>query len=149
MKHIERHHSRYTPAQLFDLVADIERYPDFLPWMIAARITGRKDQTMFVELTMGTFFLRKQFSTTALLQRPHRMQINSKDPMFERFEHIWTFDPAAAGGTDVEYRVDFEFRSRILQALAETSFAERTKTIMTAYMRWAEHNYGSPMLSRQ
>ena len=77
------------------------------------------------------------------------MQINSKDPMFERFEHIWTFDPAAAGGTDVEYRVDFEVRSRILQALAETSFAERTKTIMTAYMRWAEHNYGSPMLSRQ
>ena len=97
MKHIERHHSRYTPAQLFDLVADVERYPDFVPWVVAARVYGRRDSTLLVEMTMGTSFLHKRFTATALLDRPHRVDVNSHDPAFERFEHIWTFEPAAEG----------------------------------------------------
>ena len=60
---------------------------------------------------MGTSFLRKQFTTKALLDRPHRVEINSYDPMFERFEQIWTFEPAAEGGTNIEYRVDIRFKS--------------------------------------
>ena len=139
MKHIERHYSRHTPAQLFDLVVDVEQYPDFLPWVIAARVTGRRDQTMLVEMTMGTSLLHKQFTTVALLDRPHRMEINSYDPIFERFEQIWTFEPAADGGTNVEYRVDVRFQSDILQALIGASFVERSKTMVSAYMRRADH----------
>jgi coenzyme Q-binding protein COQ10 len=144
MKHIERHHSRYTPAQLFDLVADVERYPDFVPWVVAARVYGRRDSTLLVEMTMGTSFLHKRFTATALLDRPHRVDVNSHDPAFERFEHIWTFEPAAEGGTNVEYRVDFTLRSHILQALIGVSFAERSKTMVQAYMLQARRRYGAP-----
>jgi coenzyme Q-binding protein COQ10 len=97
MKHVERHRSRHTPAELFDLVVDVEQYPDFVPWVIAARVTGRRDRTLWVEMTMGTSFLRKRFTTVASLDRPHRMEITSHDPLFERFEQIWTFDPAPEG----------------------------------------------------
>jgi coenzyme Q-binding protein COQ10 len=140
--YIERHHSTYTAAQLFDLVTDVEHYPDFLPWVVSARIYRRNDRTMWVNMTMGTSFLCKQFTTVALLDRPHRIEINSQDPMFERFKQLWTFAPSAGGGTDVEYRVDFKFKSHILQALVGASFADRTKTMVKAYMRRAQHLYG-------
>jgi coenzyme Q-binding protein COQ10 len=144
MKHVERHHSRYTPEQLFDLVADVERYPDFLPWVIAARVYGRKDATLLVEMTMGTSFLHKRFTATAVLDRPHRVDVSSNDPAFERFEHIWTFAPAAEGGTNVEYRVDFRLRSHLLQALIGMSFADRAKEMVRAYMVRARRVYGAP-----
>ena len=115
MKYVERIHSKHTPAQLFDLVADVEQYPNFIPWVISARVTGRKDNTMWTDMTMGTGFLRKQFTTVASLDRPRRMEISSHDPIFEKFEQIWTFDPAADGGTDVECGVELSVRSPILK----------------------------------
>ena len=80
---------------------------------------------MWCELAMGTRLLRKHFTTVAELERPHRVEINSYDPMFERFEQIWTFEPAAEGGTDIEYRVDVRCRSRMLQALLEAGSPSR------------------------
>jgi coenzyme Q-binding protein COQ10 len=142
MKHVEQHHSRYAPAQLFDLVADVEQYPNFLPWVIAAKVIRRQEKTIWTDLTMGTGFLHKQFTTVASLDRPHRMEINSYDPMFERFEQIWTFEPTADGGTDVKYRVDLTLTSSILQALIGLSVAEGAKTMMKAYLQRAHRIYG-------
>jgi coenzyme Q-binding protein COQ10 len=147
MKHIERHHSTHAPAQIFDLVADVERYPDFVPWVIAARVTRRRGRTIWTDLIMGTSLFRKQFTTVASLDRPERMEINSCDPMFERFEQIWTFEPAVDGGTNVEYRVDLRLKSHLLQALIGTSFADRAKAMVKAYMRQADRLYGTPQTS--
>jgi coenzyme Q-binding protein COQ10 len=143
MKHIEQHHSRYAPAQLFDLVADVERYPDFLPWVIAARVTRRENRMIWTELTMGTGFMSKRFTTVALLDRPHRIEVNSYDRIFECFDQIWTFESTAEGGTIVEYRVDLNIKSHILQALIGAIFTERAKTMMKAYMRRAQRLYGT------
>jgi coenzyme Q-binding protein COQ10 len=143
MKHTERQHSKHSPVQLFDLVIDVDRYPGILPWVVDARVLRRKDRTMWCEMTMGTRLLRKHFTTVAELELPHRVEINSYDPLFERFEQIWTFAPAAQGGTDIEYRVDVRCRSRLLQALLEAGFAERITTMVKAYMRWAERLYGN------
>ena len=141
---VERHHSRHMPAQLFDLVVDVEQYPNFVPWVISAKVIRRQDKTMWTDLIMGIGFIRKQFTTVATLDRPHRTVINSYDPIFERFEQIWTFEPAAEGGTNVEYRVDLRIRSHILRALIGESFAERAKTMVKAYMRRAQRLYGVP-----
>ena len=138
----EHIHDNHTSAQLFDLVADVERYPQFLPWVIAAHIRHRDAHTLWVDMTMGTRFFRRQFSTVAHLHRPHRMEISSHDPMFERFEQTWAFAPAAQGGTDVEYRVDFRFRSRLLQRLIGASFSERAVAMMHAYKHRARAIYG-------
>src|SRR5208282_2726581 len=138
----ERQHLAYTAPQLFDLVADVERYPEFLPWVIEAHIRQRKDSTMLVDMTIGAGPLRKRFSTAAVLHRPHRIDISSHDPLFDRFEQRWTFEPAADGGTNVEYHVDFKFRSRVLQMLTAKSLADRAMTMMSAFERQAHRLYG-------
>ncbi|MGB7010644.1 MAG: SRPBCC family protein, partial [Pseudolabrys sp.] len=60
---------KYTPDQLFELVANVERYPEFIPWMIATRVRRRTDQAIWTDLPVGTGFLRRQFSTVARLDR--------------------------------------------------------------------------------
>lgn len=141
MKNIQRHHSRQGPDQIFDLVAEVERYPEFLPWVLAARTFRRKDNTVWTRLTMGTSFLNKQFTTVALLDRPRRIEISSRDPMFERFEQTWTFDQDGKGGSDIEYRIDLKFKSNVLQALVGASFAQRTNAMLNAYVREAQRLY--------
>ncbi len=142
----ERVHLEYTATQLFDLIADVERYPEFLPWVLAARIRRREDQTIWVDMTLGTRFLNRRVSTVGLLERPHRITITSHDPMLERFEQRWTLESAPDGGADVEYQVEFRFRSRLLQALIGGSFADRAKAMAQAFGRRARRLYGPPSL---
>jgi coenzyme Q-binding protein COQ10 len=139
----QRRHLQYSASQLFDLVADVERYPEFLPWVLESRIRWRKDQTIFVDMTIGLGPLRKQFSSVGLLTRPQRINITSSDSIFDHFEQRWTFGPTADASTDVEYHVDYQFRSRMLQALMGASFAERATQTMTAFKRRAQQLYGS------
>src|SRR3974390_1746732 len=103
---IERRHLPYTPAQLFDLAADVARYPEFAPGISGARVYRRAEDKIWTEMLVGTGLLRKRFSTVAALERPHRIVVSSYDPIFERFGQQWAFAPAPQGGTDVEYRVD-------------------------------------------
>ncbi len=138
---IEHAHSPYAAAQVFDLVADVESYPKFLPWVIEARVLRRHDNTVWVTMTMGTRLLRRQFATEAKLDRPHRIDIVSRDPMFERFAQRWTFT-AAGHGTDIEYRTDFRFRSGLLQVLIGGSFADRAPAMMQAFQQRARRLYG-------
>lgn len=138
----QRQHLPYSAPQLFDLVADVERYPQFLPGVLESSIRRRHDHTILVEMIIAVGPLRKRFSSVGMLQRPHRIDITSDDALFERFAQSWTFAPAATGGTDVGYHVDFQFRSRLLQALMGASFADRTAATMIAFERRAHQLYG-------
>lgn len=140
----KRLHLKYSVQQLFNLVVDVDSYPDFLPWVIAARIRRRENQTVWVDLTIGTGFLRKSFSTVAQLEPPHRIDIKSYDALFERFEQKWNFESATEGGTNIGYYVDFKFRSRLLQTLIGASFADRATTMVEAYRRRARQLYEVP-----
>jgi coenzyme Q-binding protein COQ10 len=140
----ERQHLPYAAPQLFDLVADVERYPEFMPWVFEARVCRRRDRTIVVAMTVGVGPLRKRFLTIAALDRPHRIDIRSGDSMFDRFEQRWTFEPAAEGATNVEYHVVFEFRSRVLQTLMGASFADQATATMSAFRHRAHRLYGAP-----
>jgi coenzyme Q-binding protein COQ10 len=142
--YVERQHLPYAVPQLFDLVANVEQYPQFMPWVIEARIRHRRDHNISVEMTVAVGPLRKRFSTVAILDRPHRIDITSYDSLFDRFEQRWTFGPAAAGGTDVEYHLVFEFRSRILQKFMGASFSDQAMATMSAFKRRAHRLYGGP-----
>jgi coenzyme Q-binding protein COQ10 len=144
---ITRVHLSYAATQLFDLVADVERFPEFVPWVIAARIIRRKDTTIWTDMTMGTSLLRKRFTTAALLDRPNRIDISCHDPMFEIFEQRWKFATSSNGGTNVEYQVDFQFRSGVLQTLIGGSLTERTAAMVTAFKYRAQKLYGPPLSS--
>jgi coenzyme Q-binding protein COQ10 len=138
----QHQHLKYTASQLFDLVADVERYPLFLPGIIEASVRHRKDHTILVDMTIAVGPFRKRFSTVGVLHRPHRIDISSGDSMFDRFAQWWTFESAASGGTNVEYHVDFQFRSRALQVLMAGSFANRAVATMAAFRHRADQLYG-------
>ena len=140
--HTQYQHLKYSASQLFDLVADVERYPEFMPWLIELRIRLRKGDTIFVDMTIAAGPLRKQFSTVGVLHRPHWIGISSDDALFDRFEQRWTFEPAAIGGTNVEYHVDFKFRSHLLQMLMGGAFTDRAAATMAAFERRARRIYG-------
>jgi len=139
----ERQRLKYPPAQLFDLIVDVERYPEFMPWIVDSRVRRRDDRTMNTELTVGAGPLRKRFSTIAVLDRPHRVDISSRDSMFERFQMRWILQPTTEGGTNIEYYVDFKFRSRALQMLMTAAFASQTAATMSVFKRRAHYLYGA------
>jgi coenzyme Q-binding protein COQ10 len=145
---IEWRHLPYTPSQLFDLVADVGRYPDFVPWIVAARVRRRTERKIWTEMTAGTGFLRRRFSTVAVLDRPHRIAVSSHDAIFERFEQQWTFEAAPAGGTDIVYRVDLKFRSVLARTLLGPSFSGRARVIVAAFVHRARVLYGRPARRR-
>lgn len=138
----QRQHLEYAAAQLFDLAADVERYPEFFPWVKEVRSHHRNDRTILIDMTVAAGPLCKRFSTTAVLDRPRRIDITSRDPMFDRFEQRWAFEPAAKGGTDVEYHVDFKFLSRVLRMLIGAAFSDRAAGTLTAFKRRAHRLYG-------
>jgi ribosome-associated toxin RatA of RatAB toxin-antitoxin module len=104
---------------------------------------------MRTELTMGVNLFHKQFATFAFLDRPRRIEVTSRDPIFECFDQIWTFEPATTGGTLIEYRVHLQFRSQILQTLIGASFDERAKIMVKAFVRRAQRLYGTPQPEMQ
>jgi coenzyme Q-binding protein COQ10 len=140
--HTARLHLNYATPQLFDLVADVESYPQFMPWVIGATISRRLDRTIWVEMTIGTGPLRKQFSTVGVLDPPRRIDVSGDDPLFERFKQTWTFEPTPDGGTIVEYHIDFEFRSRPLQFLMGGMFADQVDRTAAAFRRRARQLFG-------
>jgi len=134
----------HSTRELFDLVADVESYPQFMPWVIAATISRRQDRTIWVAMTIGMGPLRKRFSTVGVLNPPSRIDVSSDDPLFERFKQTWTFEPAPEGGTIVEYHVDFKFRSRSLQLLMGSMFADQIDRTAAAFRRRAQQLFGPP-----
>ena len=139
----QRRHLRYRPPQLFDLVADVERYPQFIPHVVDSQIRRRHDHSIVVDMTIAAGPIQKRFSTTAVLRRPYQIDIGSRDVIFDRFEQRWSFTPAAEGGTDVEYRVEFKFHSRILQKLMSAFFGDLAASTMAGFVHRAHRICGS------
>jgi coenzyme Q-binding protein COQ10 len=83
------------------------------------------------------------------LDPPHHIDISSRDPLFERFEQRWTFEPASDDGCIVEYRLDLKFRSRLLQMLIGGSLADRAPAMVAAFRRRASELYPATRAKRQ
>lgn len=141
-RYTERQHLPYSPQQLFDLVADVEKYPEFVPWMMAARIRRRDGDTVWVDLEVGTNLLRKQFATKAVLHPPGRIEISSDDALFRRYDQCWTFQPATDGGTEIEFATNFAFRSRLLQSIMTAFLQQSAEAMVNAFKHRARGVYG-------
>jgi coenzyme Q-binding protein COQ10 len=141
-RYTERQHLPYSPQQLFDLVADVEKYPEFVPWLMAARIRRREGNTVWVDLEVGTNLLRKRFATRAVLHPPNHIEISSEDALFRRYDQCWTLRQATDGGTVVEFTTDFAFRSRLLQLTMNAFLQEAAAAMVNAFKHRARAIYG-------
>jgi coenzyme Q-binding protein COQ10 len=146
--HAERQIVPYTPEQLFDLVADVDKYPRFLPWCVAARVRHRTDSHLMSDLTIGFGPFRESFTSRVTLDRPQRVTVKYETGPFRYLNNQWEFAPHQAG-TEVGFFIDFEFRSRILQGAIGVVFKEATRRMVNAFSKRAHDVYGPPLIRQE
>jgi coenzyme Q-binding protein COQ10 len=134
----------YTAQQMYDLVAGVERYPEFLPWCMGARILRREANTLYAELIIGWKVLRERFSSKVILDPTHSVQFDYTNGPLKYLHGDWRFTPTAQGGTLVEFQVDFEFKSRALSLVMGGVFSELVHRMVGAYEARANQLYGKP-----
>lgn len=147
-RHSETRHLPYTARQMYDLVADVARYPEFLPWTSAARIrsvTPEPDgsKVMEADLVISFKVFRERFASRVVLW-PEVMKIDTEylDGPFKFMRSNWAFTDRDGGGSDVSFFVDFEFKNAILQALIGVVFDEAMRRVVRAFEARAAKLYG-------
>lgn len=139
--HAEKRILRQSPEQIFQIVADVHRYPEFLPWCTAARIISRDEHKLVADLTIGFRMFRETFRSEVTLERPGMVQVKYLDGPFRYLNNTWRLT-AVPQGTEVDFFVDFEFRSRLLQAVIGTVFNEAVRVMVRAFERRAMAMHG-------
>jgi coenzyme Q-binding protein COQ10 len=133
----------YRPEQLFDLVADVGKYPEFLPWCTGARVRSRTDTELVADLTIGFGPFRESFTSRVTLERPKRIRVQYENGPFKYLNNQWVFTHTPQG-TQVDFWVDFEFRNRLLQKAIGVVFSEAVKRMVSAFTKRARDTYGAP-----
>ena len=142
-KHTETRHLPYSPEQMFDLVANVSRYGEFLPWVAAVRVRSDTDSEMIADLVVGFKALREKFTSRVEKQRPGRIHVDYIEGPLKYLTNDWTFRPDGAGGSLVDFSVDFAFRSRIFEAIAGQMFDRALRRMIGAFEERAARLYGA------
>ena len=140
--HAEQRLLPYTPEQMYGLVADIERYPEFLPWCVAARIRERQADAITADLVIGFRMIRERFTSHVKLVPPGRIDVTYAEGPFRYLNNYWIFE-RVPGGCRIDFFVDFEFKSRVLQKVIEVLFGEAVRRMVAAFEGRARQLYGN------
>ncbi|MHC0052842.1 type II toxin-antitoxin system RatA family toxin [Actibacterium sp. D379-3] len=137
----------YSAAQMYDLVADVASYPQFLPWTAAARIRSRTPveggEVMEADLVVSFKVFRERFgSRVTLWPEARRIDTEYLDGPFKHMKSTWAFRDLPEGGCEVDFFVDFEFRNRVLQGVIGVVFNEAMQRIVRAFEARAQALYG-------
>ena len=138
------HDLPFAREQVYDIAADVERYPDFLPWWVSARIASRDAQTCHVEQVLGFGPLVLPFTTVATFWRPERIDVSSTDPPFRRYQLCLQFDAAAPAACRMSVASVVELDSAILQRIADRLLPRSIDGIVRAFAARACTLYGLP-----
>ena len=141
--HAEQKVLPYTPEQLFALVADVERYPEFLPWCVGARVRERRGNVIVADLIIGFRMFRERFTSRVTLNPTQRIDVAYTEGPFKYLDNHWNFE-RVPGGCRIDFFVDFEFRSKILQRVIEMLFHEAVRRMVAAFEARADQLYGHP-----
>jgi len=140
--HAEKKRLPQSQQQLFDMVADVENYPKFLPWCVACRINRRDGNVIWADLVVGFKMLREKFTSKVVLDRPGQIDVEYLEGPFRYLNNHWSFKPLPEGGTEIGFFIDFEFRSKLLQGLMGTVFNEAVRRMVGAFEKRAGELYG-------
>ncbi len=148
--HSEKRLLPFTPDEMFDLVIGVEHYPEFLPWCVATRINSKNINNssgeMSADMAIGFKSFRESYTSKVTFEKPsvenpgHIHVVDSNGP-FKRLETDWIFSQADVG-SEVEFNIDFEFRSKMMETLIGKVFNDATKRMVDAFVQRGEKLYG-------
>lgn len=134
MPHYEAEDDLLHPRErIFDLVADVESYPAFLPGWIQARVIERRAESYSTEQIIGFGTFRARFRSTTFSDRPAWLRVVSTDGIFETFDLMWTFDPLPTGGCRARVTLEARLRSRVAQRLFDRALSRMVGSIIAAF----------------
>jgi coenzyme Q-binding protein COQ10 len=147
-KHAETKVVPYTPAQLYALVVDVGKYPQFLPWCAGSRIRSHVGNELVADLSIGFGPFKESFTSRVTLTPPDEtglcsIKVKYENGPFKYLHNSWKFAPHGQGCL-VDFYVDFEFRNFILQKAIGTVFTEAVHLMVSAFLRRARVVYGPP-----
>jgi coenzyme Q-binding protein COQ10 len=147
-RHSETKFLPYTPDQLFDMVADVARYDEFLPWVVAVRVRSSSETDTVADLVVGFNAFKERFTSRVIKKRPSEICVDYVEGPLKYLHNEWKFEPAS-GGTNVHFSVDFAFKSRLFEALAGQMFDRALRRMTSAFEQRAAALYGISSSSAQ
>ncbi|HVF95146.1 MAG TPA: type II toxin-antitoxin system RatA family toxin [Sphingomonas sp.] len=141
-KHAETRHLPYTPEQMYDLVADVRRYAEFLPWVSAMRVRADSSTETLADMIVGFKGLRETFTSRIQKTRPDAITVDYIDGPLKYLRNEWRFR-REEGGCAVDFSVDFAFKNRVFEMLAGQVFGQALRKMIGAFETRAADLYGS------
>ena len=139
--HAEQRQLPYTAEQLFALVADIDKYPEFLPWCVAVRMKKDTETMKEADLVIGFKMFRETFTSRVELDHPRRIDVTYLSGPLKYLNNHWRFFPVEEGCI-IDFYVDFEFKNRLFQRLVGALFNEAVGRMVKAFEARAHELYG-------
>jgi coenzyme Q-binding protein COQ10 len=141
-RHTETRNLPYSPEQMFDLVADVKRYQEFLPWVAATRVRSDSETLMVADLVVGFKSLKETFASRVTKHRPTDIKVDYLEGPLKYLHNSWSFQPDGKGGTKIDFCVDFAFKNRIFETLAGQMFDRALRRMIGAFETRAHELYG-------
>jgi coenzyme Q-binding protein COQ10 len=141
-KHSETRHLPYTPEQMYDMVADVKSYPQFLPWVSAMRVRSDSATETLADMIVGFKGLRETFTSRVKKSHPDTIMVDYIDGPLKYLRNEWRFR-REEGGCAVDFSVDFAFKNRMFEMLAGQVFGQALRKMIGAFETRAAELYGS------
>jgi len=139
----------YSCEQMFDLVADVKRYGEFLPWVIATRVRSDSETEMIADMVVGFKAIRESFTSRVLKRRAKEIEVIYLDGPLSDLDNVWTFREVDENTCEIDFAVDFTFKNRIFERIAGQYFDRAFRKMVSAFEQRAAELYGNSNSSAQ
>ncbi|HMP55513.1 MAG TPA: type II toxin-antitoxin system RatA family toxin [Novosphingobium sp.] len=133
----------WSAEQMFDLVADVGRYGEFLPWVIATRVKADSEREMIADMLVGFSAIREKFTSRVVKDRPREIRVHYIDGPLRDLDNRWQFRPLSDQACEIDFSVEFTFRNAMFQKLAGQYFDKAFRKMVAAFEVRAELLYGN------
>ena len=133
----------YSAEQMYDLVADVSRYGEFLPWVVATRVKSDSETEMVADMLVGFNALREKFTSRVEKRRPEQIRVHYVDGPLRDLDNVWEFRALDANSCEIEFRVNFTFRNILFEKLGGQYFDRAFRKMVAAFETRAAELYGS------
>jgi coenzyme Q-binding protein COQ10 len=139
----------YSAEQMFDLVADVGRYAEFLPWVIATRVRSNTETEMVADMVVGFKAIRESFTSRVAKVRPRQIAVHYVDGPLSDLDNVWTFREIDSSTCEIDFLVDFTFKNRLFEKIAGQYFDKAFRKMVEAFETRAAQLYGNSSSSAQ
>lgn len=133
---------KYSPAQMFDLVNEVEAYPKRFPWCAGAEVLERGENMLVARLDLKFAGFRQSFTTRNTVDPPHRLQMSLVDGPFRALEGVWDFIALGESGCKIHFALDFDYAGRLGGTALKLGFQGLASRMVEDFCREAERTYG-------